>query len=892
MAASIVVDIKAQITGYQEQIAKIQQALSKIKIDSSLGKELTKELENAQKMLNNLGKNTNIRLSSESGIDQLTDKLENAGEKIRDITQLMGQVKFEDLDVSKLGPEFTDILKKVQELQAALDQGMGDGIQKAINDSETLKKTFTDLGADITRISADSGLELLNTALKGAQEEAANAKAKVEELNGAIEQQSAALQKLEQSPFFANGFNLDSLVQQLTDLGKVSPDKMLDKDAFQNFVNTWKSGVEQLPKELEAQKQKINEILSNLAPPTTIEGARQQFENLSGAIKNILSGTGYNKDSIFGGTTGASFVNNLFKVDESAVNDAKAKIENIFNTFRESFKEQQSNKIQGFLDNNEIQKAAQATIVALRDGQSKITAEYDKIYNELNNTINEKSTTEAVQTAAETNVASLTQQITQLETTITDLKQQFEAQRQEIADLKQKLAEAGQKAAQGLQDQAKAAGDASAGIMNNAREAANMYRTELEQVQAKEQFIGKIEGVVQRWFSVYAAVRMVSQAVRSVISTVQELDKTITQIAIVTNMTQQDLWGQMKSYTDMARQYATSISGVYEVSQLYYQQGLQTADVMALTEETLKMARISGLDYATATDYMTNAVRSFKMEMQDAQTVVDVYSEIAASSATSTAELATAMSKTASSAEAVGSSFQNTTAMMAVMIEATRESAENIGSAMKSIISRYGEMTKDPASLVDSEGEAMSLNKVDKALQTVGITIHDTAGQFRDFDDVIMELAGKWDTIDKNTQRYIATVMAGNRQQSRFLALVSNGERLVELSEKAANSQDAATLQVLKTMDSIEAKTQQLKTSLQSLYVDSGIENLYKGILDFGNNIINTFTQMPTLFNLPVIAISRFAANFISLANVVTTTFGLIKARIRATSAATTAETT
>lgn len=181
---------------------------------------------------------------------------------------------------------------------------------------------------------------------------------------------------------------------------------------------------------------------------------------------------------------------------------------------------------------------------------------------------------------------------------------------------------------------------------------------------------------------------------------------------------------------------------------------LQTADVMALTEQTLKMARISGLGYAEATDYMTNAVRSFKMEMTDAQRVVDVYSEIAASSATSTTELASAMSKTASSAEAVGSSFENTTAMMAVMIEATRESAENIGSAMKSIISRYGEMTSDPSKLMDSEGEEMSLNKVDKALQTVGISIHDAAGQFRDFDDVITELAGKWDTIDTNTQRY------------------------------------------------------------------------------------------------------------------------------------------
>lgn len=181
---------------------------------------------------------------------------------------------------------------------------------------------------------------------------------------------------------------------------------------------------------------------------------------------------------------------------------------------------------------------------------------------------------------------------------------------------------------------------------------------------------------------------------------------------------------------------------------------------MKLTEETLKLARISGLDYTEATNYMTNAVRSFKMEMTDAGRITDTYSAIAASSATSVSELAQAMSKTASSAQAVGSSFENTTAMMAVMIEATRQAPENIGSAMKSIISRYGQLKENPAKLVDSQGEELSLNKVDKALQSVGISIHDAQGQFREFDDVIMELAQSWDTIDTNTQRYIATVMA------------------------------------------------------------------------------------------------------------------------------------
>ncbi len=61
-------------------------------------------------------------------------------------------------------------------------------------------------------------------------------------------------------------------------------------------------------------------------------------------------------------------------------------------------------------------------------------------------------------------------------------------------------------------------------------------------------------------------------------------------------------------------------------------------------------------------------IRGFKMEMTDAQNVVDVYSNLAAVTASDVEELAVAMSKTASSAEAVGSSFENTSAMIALMV--------------------------------------------------------------------------------------------------------------------------------------------------------------------------------------------------------------------------------
>lgn len=278
---------------------------------------------------------------------------------------------------------------------------------------------------------------------------------------------------------------------------------------------------------------------------------------------------------------------------------------------------------------------------------------------------------------------------------------------------------------------------------------------------------------------------------------------------------------------------------------------------MELTEQTLIMAKISGLDYATATDYMTVAVRGFKMEMSEASTVTDVYSNIAAKTASDTTELAVAMSKVASGAEAVGADFQSTTAMLATMISVTREAPENLGSALKSIVSRYGELKSDPKALVDSEGEALSLNNVDKALQSVDITLQDVNGEFRDFDDVIMELSSKWETLDKNSQRYIATVMAGNRQQSRFLALVSNYDLLKQTTEDAYNSEDQGLLQMLKTMDSLDTKINQFTTSFQQFYTSSGIEQLIKYFVDFGTDLVNYLNGLPKLFDkIPIAALS------------------------------------
>ena len=384
--------------------------------------------------------------------------------------------------------------------------------------------------------------------------------------------------------------------------------------------------------------------------------------------------------------------------------------------------------------------------------------------------------------------------------------------------------------------------------------------TQFLKMQQVQNTFNSMKNTIANFMGFYQVLNLTKKAIKEAANHIKELDAVMNKISIVTDMDTSDLWGQIDQYSAMAQRYGTTIKGAYEVSQIYYQQGLETNDVLTLTNETLKLAKVSGLDYASTTDYMTTAIRGFKMEMQDAATVVDVYSALAANTAVSQEELAVAMSKTASSMESVGSTFQETSAMIATMVAVTRESATNIGSAMKSIASRYGELTKDPSKLIDSEGETMAFNKVDAALQSVGISMKTAEGQFREFTDVIVELGEKWAELDSVQQRYIATQFAGNRQQSRFLALVSNIDLLKQNINVAENSEDVGTVQALKALDSLESKIEQVRVAYQQFYTTIGIEDVWKTLLDGTKNVVNTLNGMPKLFGkIPIAAINAIA---------------------------------
>ena len=351
--------------------------------------------------------------------------------------------------------------------------------------------------------------------------------------------------------------------------------------------------------------------------------------------------------------------------------------------------------------------------------------------------------------------------------------------------------------------------------LNNARTAVDGYTKSLQEMTDRERDIEGIKSRITYFFGLANAINLARRAMRQAFNAVKELDAAMTETAVVTDFSVGDMWDQLPRYTEVANKLGATTLGAYQTMTLFYQQGLDTNEAFALGAETMEMARIAGLDYADATDKMTAALRGFNMELNEAsaQRVNDVYSELAAITAADTEEIANAMTKTASIAHNANMEFETTAAFLSQIIETTRESAETAGTAMKTVIARFQELKKDPSEIGEVDGEIVDANKIETALRSVGVALRDSTGQFRDLDDVFLELASKWDGLDTNTQRYIATIAAGSRQQSRFIAMMSNYERTMELVNAANNSAGASQNQFNKTLESLGAKLNNLKNA-------------------------------------------------------------------------------
>lgn len=318
-------------------------------------------------------------------------------------------------------------------------------------------------------------------------------------------------------------------------------------------------------------------------------------------------------------------------------------------------------------------------------------------------------------------------------------------------------------------------------------------------------------------------MRMMRQIWTEAIKYAQEYYDKMNEIQIVTMKSSSEIAQLSTQYKAMASELKISSTDIATAAVEFWRQGLDATEVAERTKWTSQYAKITGQSFDQAATLVTASTNSMKVSAQEA---VDLFTYLGDASASSGEEIGTAMQKSAAAAAAFGLDFKRLGAYIATVSEKTRQEASSIGTAFNTIIARWHSIKKS-GYVTNDDGTTTGSNDITKALSdTIGVNLIDAkTGQWRDMGVVFDEIAAKWGNLNAAQKSYIATTMAGTKQQNVFLALMEdmalgaeNGSRMYELYAGALDSAGTVAEKYAIYLDSVTAAQEGMNVSLQELY--------------------------------------------------------------------------
>ena len=321
-----------------------------------------------------------------------------------------------------------------------------------------------------------------------------------------------------------------------------------------------------------------------------------------------------------------------------------------------------------------------------------------------------------------------------------------------------------------------------------------------------------------RWQLTSSAMHGFMGAVQSAYGYAQDLNKSLNDIRIVTGASTDKMASFAQEANIAAKALSTTTTAYTNASLIFYQQGLSDSEVAARTEVTIKMANAAGASAEKVSEQLTAVWNNFYDGSKSLEYYADVMTALGAATATSTDEISQGLQKFAAVADTVGLSYEYATAALATITSNTRESADVVGTALKTLFARIQGLQ-----LGETLEDGTNLNKYSEALATVGISIYESNGELKAMDNILNEMAAKWDTMSNAQQVALAQTVAGVRQYTQLIALMDNWNvgdsdsmlaNLKTVENASGSLQDQADIYA----ESWDAASKRVRASAEAVY--------------------------------------------------------------------------
>lgn len=343
----------------------------------------------------------------------------------------------------------------------------------------------------------------------------------------------------------------------------------------------------------------------------------------------------------------------------------------------------------------------------------------------------------------------------------------------------------------------------------------NAALAKIEDVGDKLQTAGdKISGVGQQLLPVTAAVTGLGTAA---VKTTADFDTSMSQVQATMGITKDavsELNGESVNTVEalrtlakqMGSETAFSASECADAMNYLALAGYDTQEIYDTLPTVLNLAAAGGIDLASASDMVTDAMSALGIETSEADTMVDQMSKTASTTNTSVAQLGEAILTIGATAKTVKGGTAELNTALGILANNGIKGAEG-GTHLRNVILALQSPTDKAAACMES----------------LGVEVYDSQGNMRSLNDILGDLNTSMDGMTSAEKQNIISSIFNKTDLAAVNSLLSNtGDSWDSLQQSITESGGAAQQMADTQLDNLSGQITILKSALEGLAISFG----------------------------------------------------------------------
>lgn len=292
----------------------------------------------------------------------------------------------------------------------------------------------------------------------------------------------------------------------------------------------------------------------------------------------------------------------------------------------------------------------------------------------------------------------------------------------------------------------------------------------------------------------------------AVVKTSADFESAMSKVSAISGATGSDLDALNQKAQEMGAKTKFSATESAEAFTYMAMAGWKTEDMLQGIEGIMSLAAADGLDLATTSDIVTDALTAFGLSASDSGHFADVLAKASSNANTNVSMLGESFKYAAPVAGALGYSAEDTAIALGLMANAGIKGSQG-GTALRSSLTRLIKPTDDAAALMEQYG--LSMTNADGSMKSLG--------------EVMNMLRDKLGGLTEAEQAQVAAQIFGQEAMSGMLAIINASDSDYAKLTDAIYDADGAAQQMADTMlDNLSGQLTLLKSALEGLAIQFG----------------------------------------------------------------------